>query len=55
MKEGYQKVLINLTFFTKNFSRCVQSISSSAQTFLFVKEACKYIDKGNYVAMYRKK
>ena len=55
MKEVLHNFLMNLTFFTKLFSRCMQSSSSFAKTFLFVREACKYIDKGNYVAMYRKK
>ena len=43
-----------LAFFTKIFSRCAQSSSSFAKTFLYVREACKYTDKENYVDMYRK-
>ena len=46
--------MLNLAFFTTNFSRCAQSSSFFAKTFLYVREACKYIDKGNYFAMYRK-
>ena len=45
---------MNLAFFTKSFSRCAQSRSSFAKTFLYVREACKYTDKGNYFATYRK-
>ena len=41
-------------FFTNIFSRCALSSSSFAKTFLYVREACKYTDKVNYVAMYRK-
>ena len=44
MKEGYKKFLTNLTLFTKIVSRCVQWSSSFAETFLHVREACKYID-----------
>ena len=43
---------MNLAFFSKIFSRCAQSSSSFAKTFVYVREACKYIDKGNYVFMY---
>ena len=45
---------MNLAFYTKIFSGCAQSSSSFAKTFLYVREACKYIDKGNNIAMYRK-
>ena len=44
-----------LAFFTIYFSRCAQSSSSFAKTFLYVRQACKYTDIGNYVVMYRKK
>ena len=49
MKEGLFVFLMNLAFFTKVFSRCALSRSSFAKTSLYVKEACKYTDKGNYV------
>ena len=42
---------MNLALFTKVFSRCAQSSSSFAKMFFFVREACKYIDKGNYIAI----
>ena len=45
---------MNLAFFTKIFRRCAQPSSSFAKTFLYVREAFKYTDKGNYFAMYRK-
>ena len=46
---------MNVAFFTKLFSRCAKSSSSFAKTFLYVREPCKSTDKGNNVAMYRKK
>ena len=54
MKEGLRILLTNLAFFPKNFSRCAYSSLSFAKRFLYVREACKYTVKGNYVAMYRK-
>ena len=47
--------MIKLAFFTRFFSRCAQSSSSFAKMFFYVREARKYIDNGNYVAMYREK
>ena len=55
MKEGSQFFVDEFGIFHQNFSRYAQSSSNLSKTFLFVSEACKYIDKGNYVAMYRKK
>ena len=47
--------LMNLAIFNKILSRCALSSSSFARTFLYVRDACKCKDKGDYVAMYRKK
>ena len=55
MKEG-SDFFMNLALFTKDFSRCALSSSSFAKkTFLYVKEACKYTYKENYIAMYKSK